>query len=423
MKNLTFVIFGGTGDLAKRKLAPALNSIANKGNLKIRIIGVGRTKYTKEDYEKHFDIKDKNKNLQIDYYKGNVSEKETMKEFHSFVHKTKADEIIYYLATSYNLFSDTFKIIKDCKKKNIKLMIEKPFGKDFESWTKLNIEMKKYFTREQIFRVDHYVAKETIDNLLLLRLSNPFFENTWNGNFVDKIRIVVKETIGVENRLDYYDDSGAIKDMIQNHLLQTLALVIMNPPLSMAADDIREEKTKALKNLEFKKAELGQYTGYKAEVKKKLNKETNTETYAKVELTSKNKRWKGTKIILETGKKLDKKEAYIELEYKKEPCLIYCDFRTAPNRLKIEIQPMQNITLSMNTKLPGETPDIEPVQMTFCPTCEFRINSPESYETIISECIKGEKRIFIRGKELDASWKITDEIIKKTKSVKPSLYK
>lgn len=423
MKNLTFIIFGGTGDLAKRKLLPALNNLSKKQKINIRIIGVGRTKYTIKEYEKNLKINNKNKNIKIDYYTGNIHEKETMKDFYKYVYKTKSDEIIYYLAISYKLFSDAFKIIKDCKKENIKIMIEKPFGNDSESWKRINNEMKKYFSRGQIFRVDHYVAKDTIDKILLLRFSNPFFENTWNCNFVDKIKIVVKETLGVDNRLEYYDDAGAIKDMIQNHLLQTLSLVLMEPPKSIDADHIREQKTNAIKELEFKNLKLGQYFGYKELVYKRLGKETNTETYARLELSSKSKRWKDTKIVLETGKKLDKKEAYIEIEYKKEPCLIYCNFTTTPNKLRIEIQPEQNITLTINTKPPGETPNIEPVQMTFCPTCKYLADSPESYETIINECIKGEKRIFIRAKELDASWKLTDKIVEKAKHTPLEVYK
>ncbi|MCF8014071.1 hypothetical protein K9K83_06910, partial [Candidatus Woesearchaeota archaeon] len=422
MQTIHFVIFGGTGDLTKRKLAPALNKLCKNQKYKINLIGVGRTPFNNETYETHLDLKNKNSNLNIKYFQGNVSEKETMNGFHEFVHKEKVDQTIYYLATSYTIFEKIFDIVKDCKHLNIKLMIEKPFGKDFETWTKLNKHMKKHFTRKQIYRVDHYVAKQTIDNILLLRLSNPLFENIWNSKFVDKIKIVSKETLGVDNRLNYYDESGAIKDMVQNHLLQIASLILMNPPNSLDADDIREQKTKAIKQLEFEKATIGQYEGYQEEVQKTLNKKTNTETYAKIILKSKSKRWKGTQIIIETGKKLDKKEAYVDLEYKKEPCLIYCDPTTRPNELRIDIQPMQNISLTMNTKLPTEKPEIEPVQMSFCPTCENKENSPEAYETIISECIKGQKRIFIRGTELDASWEITDKILNKIKNQKINIY-
>ncbi|MCF7871556.1 hypothetical protein K9L97_00825 [Candidatus Woesearchaeota archaeon] len=422
-KMINIVIFGGTGDLTKRKLAPALNNLATNKKYKINLIGVGRTNLDNQQYEKYLSIPKKNKNLKIQYFKGDVSDKNSMKKFYEFVHKEKADQTIYYLATSYNLFDKIFNIVKDCKYQNIKLMIEKPFGSDYNSWEKLNKLMKKYFTREQIYKVDHYVAKQTIDNILRLRLSNPFFENIWNSKFIDKIKIVSKEINGVEQRLEYYDGSGAIKDMIQNHLLQTASLILMDPPKNTYADEIRYQKTRAIKKLEFEKAILGQYEGYEEEVEKKLGKKTKTETYSKIFFKSKSKRWENSQIILETGKKMNSDEAYIELEFKKEPCTIYCDFNTAPNKIRIDIQPRQNISLTINAKMPGETPDLKPVQMLFCPTCEFKGNTPTAYETIIDECIKGEKRLFIRATELNESWKLTDKIINKTKNKKLIKYK
>lgn len=419
---INFVVFGGTGDLTKRKLAPALNKISEKNKIKIRLIGIGRTEYVDKTYEKHLSLNKKNKNLNIKYYRGDITKKETMMGLFDYVNEESADQTIYYLATSFKFYEPIFELLASKKHKDMKIMIEKPFGSDFESWYSMNKKMRDRFTREQVYRVDHYVAKETIDNILLLRLSNPFFENTWNSNFVDTIKIVSKEDLFVDSRLNYYDDAGAIRDMIQNHLLQTLSFVLMEPPKSLDADDLRDMKTNAIKKLEFIDVKIGQYEGYKEAVRKELGKNTKTETYAKTQLKSKAKRWKSTKIILETGKAMHKKEAYIELLYKKEPCHIYCDFNTTPNKLRIDIQPQQNISLTMNTKLPGTSPDIASVNMTFCPTCGYDGDTPKGYETLINECIKGEKKVFIRASELDASWKLTDKIREKTRKQKITKY-
>ena len=420
--NINFVIFGGTGDLTKRKLAPALDAISQKQKLTINLVGVGRSDYTDSTYRKYLGLQESNQKLQVKYYRGDVVDKASMQGLSNIIRTNKADQNIFYLATSYTLFDKIFSLLQEYRHLPIKIMIEKPFGSDYTSWKKLNSAMRKDFIRDQVFRVDHYVAKQTVDNILLLRFSNPLFENIWNGSFIDTIKIVAKEERDVNKRLDYYDGAGAIRDMIQNHLLQTAAFILMEPPHSLDPDEIRKEKTKAISKLAYKDIEVGQYADYQKEVKKRLNKKTQTETYAKLMLLSKSKRWKGTNIILETGKKLETTEAYIELQFRKEPCMIYCNINTTPNVLRIDIQPEKSISLTINTRMSGEKPHIEPVQMNVSPKDDCGENTPESYEIIISECIKGNKRIFIRATELDASWKLIDTVKNKVRGKELFIY-
>lgn len=420
MKNYTIVIFGGTGDLAKRKLIPAIISLVkNNTDFMITVLGIGRREYTEKDYMDYLlsgeDIPER---LRIHYYIADIEKKGSLDRLRNKILSIEPAEIdgrIYYLSTSFSLFKILAKAIHSCCKDNDKgftrIIAEKPFGHDLKSSKRVNASLRKYFTEDQIYRADHYLAKETIENILRTRFSNPLFESIWNSKSINKIKVVVDEELGVGNRLGYYDGSGAIKDMIQNHMLQTLSLVLMEPPLSLEERDFKSAKIEALKKLFFKGEILtGQYAGYQEEVKN-INPGSKTETFVELKLYSKAKRWKGTEIILRTGKMLKKREAYIEIEFKKEPCMIYCNIGSSPNKLLLHIQPLQNIELTMNTTLPGEKMELTPVKMTFCPTCEFNANSPEGYEVIFRECLLGNKRIFIQDMELDVAWKLTDKIV------------
>lgn len=447
MKNYTIVIFGGTGDLAKRKLLPAILSLVKKNpDFRINVLGIGRKEYTEKDYKDYLlsgqDIPER---LRIHYYVADIEKKDSLKELKNKIESiefpnnslskssadypsesSETDGRIYYLSTSFRLFKTLAKAIHFCCTENDKgftrIIAEKPFGDDLKSSKRLNASLRKYFTEDQIYRADHYLAKETIENILKVRFSNPLFESVWNSKSINKIKVVVDEELGVGNRLGYYDRTGAIKDMIQNHLLQTLSLVLMEPPISLEEKDFKSAKTDALKKLFFKGEIItGQYTGYQEEVKN-INPGSKTETFVELKLYSKAKRWKGTEIILRTGKMLKKREAYIDIEFKKEPCMIYCNIGSSPNKLILHIQPLENIELTMNTTSPGERMNILPVKMAFCPTCEFNANSPEGYEVIIRECLLGNKRIFINDAELDVAWKLTDKIIAYIKDIIPVEY-
>jgi len=431
MRHYTIVIFGGTGDLAKRKLFPAIISIVKKNpEYHIIVLGIGRKEYTEQEYKNHV-LSDMElpKNLHIHYHIADVEQKDSLKTLKTKLESIETEDTdgrIYYLATNYTLFETIAKGIHSClteyKKDFIRIIAEKPFGNDLKSSKKLNNTLRKYFSEEQIYRADHYLAKDTVDNLLKLRLSNPLFESVWNHKSILRIKMVVDEEIGVGNRLKYYDTAGALKDMIQNHLLQTISFVLMEPPNSLNDIDFEKAKVDVIKKLEFKnEIIIGQYKGYQEEVKD-INPGSKTETFVELKLYSKAKRWKGTEIILKTGKMLKKREAYIEIEFKKEPCMLYCNIGSAPNKLVFHIQPLDNIELIMNTSIPGEKMNLTPVKMTFSPITEFNANSSEGYEIILHECLLGNKRIFIGDKELGVAWKLTDKIANHIKGLIPIEY-
>jgi len=431
MKHYTFIIFGGTGDLAKRKLFPAIIAIVKKNpEYNITVLGIGRREYTKQEYiERSISETDLPKNLVIDYFIADVEKPNALKDLKQKLESLETAEVtgrIYYLATSSNLFGNIAKSIHSCcsehKETFTRIIAEKPFGNDLKSSKKLNKTLRKYFSEEQLYRADHYLAKDTIDNIVRLRLSNPLFESIWNSKSVHRIKMVVDEELGVGNRIKYYDEAGALKDMFQNHMLETLSVVLMEPPISLDDKDFEKSKVEAIKKLYFKDEILtGQYQGYKEEIKG-INPGSKTETFVELKLHSKAKRWKGTEIVLRTGKMLKKREAYIEIEFKKEPCMLYCTLGSAPNKLIIHIQPSDNIELTMNTTLPGEKMNVTPVKMTFSPSNEFSANSSEGYEVILEECMLGNKRIFIGDKELDVAWSLTDKIAKFMKEVTPIEY-
>jgi glucose-6-phosphate 1-dehydrogenase len=432
MRTVTIVILGGTGDLTKKKLLPAINSIVKRKIIdRIDVVSVGRRDYTPQEYAEHvnainlgLDI-----NVVIHYFKADFGVKNSLKGLPALLGNIETPGCIgrlFYLATSPEHFKPiTEQLSKCCQDPNRfnRIMIEKPFGYDLKSSNKLNKSLAKHFKEEQIFRVDHYLGKETVQNILVLRLSNPFFERTWNSDFIEKIAIIVNEDVGVGDRIGYYDSAGAVKDMIQNHLMQMAAFILMDAPKSTAPEHIHEEKTAAIGHLRHTSIALGQYEGYLDELPASKLKTSRTETFADIQLESTSKRWKGAKISLRTGKMLHERRAKIEIYYKKEPCTLFCDISTHPNMLVLNVQPTQDIDFFMNTKVPDTDMDITNIKMNFCRDCEFTSNSPESYEVIIEKSIKCDKTLFIGKPELDASWKLIDKIKQETVGVVPELYK
>ncbi|PIN81664.1 hypothetical protein COV13_00510 [Candidatus Woesearchaeota archaeon CG10_big_fil_rev_8_21_14_0_10_32_9] len=424
-KEITFVLFGSTGDLAKKKIIPALNEIVK--HTKINLLCIGRRPFNEKEYREYL-AKDnvflseeiKLKYDVIDFRKEGDVESIT-KKLDDF-DKQKTDLRLFYLATSSKYFSQIAKAISVEKQIPIKILFEKPFGTNLKSFKKLNSSLIKYLTEEEICRVDHYLAKETVNNVLSLRLSNPFFEKTWNSKFIEEIRVDVQENFGVFDRLEYYDEAGAIKDMLQNHLLQVVSFILMNPPASDDMRKIKIQKKHAISKLKHVRSTIGQYETYVAELKQKGLPESRTETYVESEFISTNSRWKGTKILLRTGKNLKEKKAFIQLTYKKDPCTVYCDSTTPPNKLTVNIQPTQNVDLAMNMRLNADTNEYRHVLLNFYPSCEFKANTKESYQTIIEESMKKEKAIFLTSEELEEAWKITDKLINDIKSNKLVIY-
>jgi len=438
-----FIIFGGTGDLTKRKLAPAIYNLIQKGLLheKSYIVGIGRSKLTAEDYKQSleaylpigYDEKIWEK-LRVYYEKGDVRDDEFFKRIEKILEKIEGGSFnrVYYLAVSYELMPIiTNQLNKYCACHNDRyfrrLVFEKPFGNNYKTSLKLNLEIHNGFPEEQVYRIDHYLGKETVENILSLRFANPLFESVWNNKFIEHIRIVVEEDIGVGNRINFYDQTGAIRDMLQSHLLQVASLILMNNPLDDRAESIHNEKIKVLKKLRVKSKDdvvIGQYESYSKEAKASGIAQTKTETYAEVKLTCDNPRWRGTSIILRTGKNLKSKVGYIEIAFKKTPCENYCRrYNIETNKMIINIQPNQNIKFSFNHINPHDKKSFKHVDMNFSREKHFGPNSIEAYEKLLNDCLKGDKTLFTRFDELQESWRVTDELRKISKSKKLYIYK
>lgn len=431
MQHYTLIIFGGTGDLTRRKLIPAVRELVRKDpEMAVSVLGIGRTPLSGNDYKTLLlQGEDLPPRMTIHYYTGNVMEPDSMAGLREKIESVESGMPagrIFYLATSYKLFGRIAKCIRSCCTENDKfftrIIAEKPFGSDRKSFNRLNEELKTHFTESQIYRADHYLAKGTVDNILRTRFSNPLFESVWNSGFISRITIAVEEKLGVANRTGYYDQTGAIKDMVQNHLLQTLSLILMNTTRPLEESSFRQAKINAIDNLYFDhEIRTGQYRGYLDEVQN-INPGSETETFAELKLLSRDPRWKGTGIVLRTGKKLKKRQAYIEIEFRGTSCSVCPEPGHVSNKLILHIQPLQNVELTINTTLPGEKAELKPVKMTFCPTCEFRSNTPEAYEMILKECLRGNKRLFMNAEELDIAWRLTDSILEDLKERKPVIY-
>ena len=399
-QEISFVLFGGTGDLTKRKLVPAFARLIHEGRIRddSTIIGISRKKMSDQEYKKFLigsvkEDKDKEyiRKLDIRFFSGDFT-KSGLSGLKQLIEKSEKPGCnrIYYLSTSFRFFPD---IVKELKSQNLhkkdkvftRMVFEKPFGDDLSSSEELDKEIHKVFSEEDVFRLDHYLAKETVMNLNVLKSTNTALYKTFSNKYIESIEIIIDEDLGVENRIEYYNDTGAIKDMFQSHLLQMLSLLLMELPHTLTADNIHDEKLKILKNLEILPASnhiLGQYESYEKEAKASSLKLSKIETFAKIELNCKIPKWDGVKLILRTGKKLKNKIGKIKI-----------NFKTNSNNVIIDIYKKQ-----------------EP-------------NTPNEYATLLSEIIKGDKTLFTRSDEVAESWKIVEKIEKIRDKIKFIKYK
>jgi len=429
---VTFVLFGGTGDLTRRKLVPAFGQLVHDGKISRNstIIGISRKKLLDEEYKKSLidSVSDKDKKrhvkiLRIKALSADFAEKGGLDEL-----KTEMDKCeiggkcnrIYYLATSFKFFPNIVRELRryglDKQKSGFtRVVFEKPFGEDLKSAVKLDKGIHEVFSEGDVFRIDHYLAKETVKNLNILKFTNPILYSTFNNKFVDSIEITVDEAIGVGNRVEYYDDAGAIKDMIQNHLLQVLSLILMERPLKLESKRIHNEKVKILKNIEVLGAGhhlLGQYKSYEM-------KDSRTETFARIVLNCKTKQWDGVKLVLRTGKRLKRKYGQIRINFKAIPEDFINDLEgVRDNKIVIDIYPRQDVTIWMNTRNPLVYGKTESAKFEFCRECEFGPNTSDEYATLLEEVIKGDKTLFTRSDEVKESWRIVDKIEKMKKRIK-----
>ena len=450
------LIFGATGDLTQRKIIPALYHLFKRGQLpkQCPIICFARREFTDQGFAKvlhdSFITFTKKKPDPVDwssftkhlsYLRGNFDDVDAfsrLKEKLVNITGNQSQHVLYYFATAPEFFGS---VVESLHKQNLaqgqsgpdpwpRLIFEKPFGHDLASAQDLNRRIGSVFDETQIFRIDHYLGKETVQNILVMRFANSIYEQLWNNRYIDNIQITSAESIGVEGRGGYYDFAGALRDMVQNHLMQLLTYVAMEPPLSLNADDIREEKVKVLKSLlpisegEAEKCAVrAQYASGTAEGKKvpgylqepDIPKQSKTETFAALCMHVHNWRWEGVPFFLRTGKRLARRTTEIVVTFKPAPGVLFNDPRMGTvenNRLIIRIQPDEGIGLRFNSKRPVTELHIDPVMMDFCHSCIFSPNTPEAYERLLHDALVGDSTLFTRWDEVEHAWAFIDPIRK-----------
>ncbi len=454
MDNLscTMIIFGGTGDLTKRKLIPAIHQL-EKGKLlpeKFKVIGIGRRDISQKEYKtmlyekmNEYTNLETNEKLwnkvsrRIHYLKLDFTKSSEYKKLYEYLREDTDEKeislnLMFYLAVPPEYFGT---IVNNLKENNIivednnwnRMVIEKPFGNDFNSAKKLNSEITKVFKEDQIFRIDHYLGKEMIQNITMLRFENSIFEPIWSNKYIDNIQVIVSEKEGIGLRGEYYDKTGALRDMIQSHLLQILAITTMEPPKNLYGNSVRDTKAKLLKDLALYTTDddtiedivFGQYEGYLDE--EDVSDNSKTETFVAMKIFIENERWQGVPIYLMTGKNLKEKIAQVNIEFKKLNNNMSSKIKLKPlniddppinNVLEIMIQPKEGIGLRINIKKPNEINEIEVAQMEYCKTCLDGLNTPDAYVKLLLDVIKGDSTRFTRWDELARSWKFIDSIKK-----------
>ncbi len=452
------VIFGATGDLTARKLMPAIYNLVREGQLPAQFacVGFARRDKTHDQFreEMHKAVSEHSRVKPIDddvwntfkeqifYHRSEFDKDEGYKALGEFLTQldgrfgTKGNRV-FYLSTQPSSFTQiceklhSSNLIYDEKKEKTRwsrLIIEKPFGHDLISAHELQNHLLDYFNEKQIFRIDHYLGKETVQNLLVFRFANALFESLWNNRYIDHVQITVAESIGIEKRGRFWEESGFVRDIMQNHMMQLLSLVAMEPPVSLDADSIRDEKVKVVESLrpvppdEYHNMCIrGQYdrgfisgedvNAYREE--ENVAKDSNRETFAAMKLYIDNWRWAGVPFYLRGGKRLPKRVTEIAVVFKDPPQVLFqtSTSRNEPNVLAMRIQPDEGIALKINCKVPGSTGPIQPVKMDFRYGAFFGMSPPDAYERLISDCMIGDTTLFAREDEVFNSWNFFTPIL------------
>lgn len=454
--NQALVIFGASGDLTERKLIPSVFNLFCGGFLQenYAIVGVSRSVYTDEEYRQKVVFENehlKNKKAatpeklkafaELVFYQSvntkEISAYSALKERLDQLDKQKscANNYIFYLATPPSLYQTIAKGLADSGLNNqengwSRLIVEKPFGYDLDSAKKLNKDLLSNFVEEQIYRIDHYLGKETVQNMFVTRFANSIFEPLWNRNYIHRIEVTAAEHVGVEKRGGYYDSSGALRDMIQNHLLQLVALVAMEPPVKSDAESIRNEKLKVFQSLrpytesDVKKNVIrGQYSnstvrgesvdGYREE--DDVNAESKTETYVAMKFFIDNWRWAGVPFYIRTGKRMPTRVTEVVIHFKPNHHHLFAHDSTLANQqnvLVIRIQPNEGILLKFDMKIPGAGFNTEQVNMDFKYDELTNVYVPDAYERLILDCMQGDATLYARGDSTEAAWEFIDPILK-----------
>ncbi|MFL5824886.1 MAG: glucose-6-phosphate dehydrogenase [Thermoleophilaceae bacterium] len=451
----TLVIFGATGDLSHRKLLPALYNLAHEGALpeRFNLVGLARSEMSDDDFRAtaresitRFSRTRPDENVlsslleRMRYISGSFDDSSV---YHRLA--DAANEIdeeagmpfnrIFYLATAPDFFETIASLLGNHKLDeregaDVRIVVEKPFGHDLESARHLNQALRSVFEERQIYRIDHYLGKETVQNILVMRFANGIFEPLWNRGFVDYLQITAAEDIGIGSRAGYYDRSGALRDIVQNHLMQLLTLLCMEPPVSFDADAVRNEKVKVLRAIRpptpeevakrVVRAQYGPGVAEGKEVPGYLEEEgvapgSTTETYAALRLEVENWRWAGVPVYLRAGKRLARRLTEIAVTLKPVPHLAFHQggsLGVQPNQLVLTVQPNEGVSLKLVAKIPGARMRVRPVNMEFLYGTSFLSQSPEAYERLILDTMRGDATLFARDDEVEAAWAIIDPILK-----------
>ena len=453
------VIFGASGDLAKIKLIPALYELLREGLLPegTALVGYARTKMSDEDFKTicresiaKFSRSAKKSGVdeaivdrllkRTSYHPGQYGEEGDFAKLKQTLAKVDAEHgtrgnRLFYMSTPPEAFEP---IVVGLGKSGLverhattpwqRLIIEKPFGTDLATARHLNEVLNVHLGEEQVFRIDHYLGKETVQNLMVLRFANSIFEPLWNHNYVDHVQITVSETVNADDRAGYYDKSGALRDMVQNHIFQLLALTAMEPPAGLDAKSVRDEKTKVYQSIRpvresqvDRYAIRGQYGAGESAGKrtdgyakaKGVDANSQTETFAALKLYVDNWRWSGTPFYIRTGKCMPQKLSEITIRFKAPPLTLFqkqCESAVLPNDLTIKVAPDEGITWRVNGKVPGGVMNIKRVAMDFLYADTFKQEAPEAYERLIHDAVVGDQGLFIRGDEAEAAWSVIDPI-------------
>jgi len=447
-------IFGGSGDLNNRKLTPALYNLFLDGYLpqQFAVVGLGRTVYTHESFAAHL-LEGANEysrrtseltnqwptfSQHIFYLPLDAKQPDAYSVITDFVRQKEADwgihpNVIFYLAVAPQLVPG---IVEDLDKLDLchdkhcsRIVVEKPFGHDLQSAQQLNQLLLSKFSEDQIYRIDHYLGKETVQNILAMRFANALFEPIWNRNYIDHVQITNAEAVGLEGRGGYYEQSGALRDMLQNHILQLICMIGMEAPVNFDANEIRNKKVDVLNAIrKFDKADVhanavrGQYSkgwvkgkevpGYLEE--EGVSPNSPTETFAAVKFEIDNWRWQGVPFYVRTGKRLHSRTTIITIQFKQAPHFAFPKESAEtwrPNRLTISIQPEMDIRLRFQTKKPGQDMTLHPVDMVFSYKDAYEDGQPEAYETLLLDVMEGNATQFMRADQIEAAWKLVMPII------------
>lgn len=436
----TMVIFGASGDLTSRKLIPALFRLHQRGRLpkQTKIIGVARSKFSDETWRVQL-AESTSKFMGdeftpeawqtfskcIHYCPGDIQSAEDFrslaKRLGELENQQPADRV-YYIATMPQLYEKAAAQLgqaglADDSHGARRIVIEKPFGTDLATAESLNHSINRVFREDQVYRIDHYLGKETVQNILVLRFGNSIFEPLWNRNYIDHVQITVAEEVIVGRRGDYYDHSGVLRDMFQNHLLQLMMVTAMEGPVKFNADSVRDEKVKVLRAVrpmhgaEFANCGIrGQYAGYREE--EGVNPNSETETFAALRLHVDNWRWKGVPFYLRSGKALSCRTTQIVIDFREPPHLLFSEGRSAnpqANRLVIQIQPAEGIQIHFQSKVPDQEMSMRQSQL------DFRFDAggamPDAYQRLLQDALQGDASLFARSDEVELAWQIIDPVI------------